>query len=129
MVDFGGLAHFKEAGCDACAPQEPARTAWSSWATRLLEGWKLDEAFPGKLYVNRGISGQTTPQMLVRFRQDVIDLKPKVRCNFLAGDQRHRRQHWADDSSNRRKATSASMAELAAANVDSRGAVFGAAGI
>src|SRR5262249_35517627 len=34
--------------------------------------------FPGKPYVGRGISGQTTPQMLVRFRQDVIALKPKA---------------------------------------------------
>jgi lysophospholipase L1-like esterase len=34
--------------------------------------------FPGKPYVNRGISGQTTPQMVVRFHQDVVDLKPKV---------------------------------------------------
>ena len=40
--------------------------------------------FPGKLYVNRGISGQTTPQMLIRFRPDVIDLKPKV-VVILAG--------------------------------------------
>jgi lysophospholipase L1-like esterase len=42
------------------------------------------EFFPGKPYINRGISGQTTPQMLVRFRQDVINLKPKV-VVFLAG--------------------------------------------
>jgi lysophospholipase L1-like esterase len=34
--------------------------------------------FPGKPYINRGISGQTTPQMLLRFRQDVIDLHPRV---------------------------------------------------
>jgi lysophospholipase L1-like esterase len=34
--------------------------------------------FPGKPYINRGISGQTTPQMLVRFRSDVIALQPKV---------------------------------------------------
>jgi len=40
--------------------------------------------FPGKPYVDRGISGQTTPQMLVRFRPDVIDLKPKV-VVILAG--------------------------------------------
>jgi lysophospholipase L1-like esterase len=40
--------------------------------------------FPGKPYVNRGISGQTTPQMLIRFRPDVIDLKPKV-VVILAG--------------------------------------------
>jgi len=40
--------------------------------------------FPGKPYINRGISGQTTPQMLIRFRQDVIALKPKV-VVILAG--------------------------------------------
>jgi lysophospholipase L1-like esterase len=53
----------------------------------ITEGWgqkgtatSLDRAafFPGKPYINRGISGQTTPQMLVRFRQDVIELKPKA---------------------------------------------------
>ncbi|MBT8291807.1 MAG: SGNH/GDSL hydrolase family protein [Eudoraea sp.] len=49
-------------------------------------GWShhQPEFFEGKPYVNRGISGQTTPQMLVRFRQDVIDLKPKV-VAILAG--------------------------------------------
>src|SRR5207248_975222 len=40
--------------------------------------------FPGKPYVNRGISGQTTPQMLVRFRPDVIALQPKA-VVILAG--------------------------------------------
>src|SRR5260370_31116063 len=59
----------------------------------ITEGWGQKgtatspdraEFFPGKPYINRGISGQTTPQMLVRFRQDVIDLKPKV-VVLLAG--------------------------------------------
>lgn len=40
--------------------------------------------FPGKPYVNRGISGQTTPQMLIRFQQDVVSLKPAV-VVILAG--------------------------------------------
>ncbi len=40
--------------------------------------------FQSNPYLDRGISGQTTPQMLVRFRQDVIDLKPKV-VAILAG--------------------------------------------
>ncbi|MGB7284079.1 MAG: SGNH/GDSL hydrolase family protein [Candidatus Acidiferrum sp.] len=53
----------------------------------ITEGWGMKATatspargvfFPGKPYINRGISGQTSPQMLVRFRQDVIDLKPKV---------------------------------------------------
>src|SRR4051794_29430725 len=43
---------------------------------QITEGWK--DFFPSKPYLNRGIAGQTTPQMLVRFRQDVIELKPKV---------------------------------------------------
>lgn len=42
----------------------------------ITDGWKLDAYFPGKPYVNRGISGQTTPQMLVRFYPDVIEMKP-----------------------------------------------------
>jgi lysophospholipase L1-like esterase len=50
----------------------------------ITAGWHLDESFPGKPYVNRGIGGETTSQMLVRFRQDVIDLSPKV-VVFLAG--------------------------------------------
>ena len=50
----------------------------------ITDIWHLDEYFPGKPYINRGIGGQTTPQMLVRFRQDVIDLHPKV-VIILAG--------------------------------------------
>ncbi|MDB5195926.1 MAG: acylhydrolase [Flaviaesturariibacter sp.] len=52
----------------------------------ITEGWiKTDSAFfAGKPYINRGISGQTTPQMLLRFRDDVIALKPKV-VVILAG--------------------------------------------
>ena len=42
----------------------------------ITDGWKLAQHFPGKPYVNRGISGQTTPQMLVRVFPDVIALKP-----------------------------------------------------
>lgn len=46
----------------------------------ITEGWSNHhpEFFMNKLYINRGISGQTTPQMLIRFNQDVIDLNPKV---------------------------------------------------
>ena len=52
----------------------------------ITEGWaKMPEVFfPGKPFVGRGISGQTTPQMLVRFRQDVIDLHPEA-VVILAG--------------------------------------------
>lgn len=50
----------------------------------ITDGWKLNEYFPGKPYINRGIGGQTTPQMLIRFRPDVIALDPKV-VVILAG--------------------------------------------
>jgi lysophospholipase L1-like esterase len=52
----------------------------------ITEGWirTSPEFFTGKSYVNRGISGQTTPQMLVRFRPDVINLKPAL-VVILAG--------------------------------------------
>lgn len=52
----------------------------------ITEGWSQihPEFFRDKPYINRGIGGQTTPQMLIRFRQDVIDLKPGV-VVILAG--------------------------------------------
>ena len=50
----------------------------------ITDGWRLDQTFPGKPYVNRGISGQTTPQMLVRMFPDVINLKPAAMV-VLAG--------------------------------------------
>jgi lysophospholipase L1-like esterase len=50
----------------------------------ITDFWKLDEYFTGKPYVNRGISGQTTPQMLVRMYADVIELKPAA-IILLAG--------------------------------------------
>jgi len=50
----------------------------------ITEGWPFLEFFAGKPYVNRGISGQTTPQMLIRFRPDVIALNPAV-VVLLAG--------------------------------------------
>jgi lysophospholipase L1-like esterase len=53
----------------------------------ITDGWSSPQFggfFPGKPYINRGIGGQTTPQMLVRFRPDVIDLKPQA-VVILAG--------------------------------------------
>ena len=52
----------------------------------ITEGWKnIDPGyFEGRPYIDRGISGQTTPQMLIRFRPDVIDLKPAI-VIILAG--------------------------------------------
>lgn len=52
----------------------------------ITDGWgrRYGKFFPGKPYINRGISGQTTPQMLIRFRPDVIALQPKA-VVILAG--------------------------------------------
>jgi lysophospholipase L1-like esterase len=70
--------------------------------------------FPGKPYIARGISGQTTPQMLVRFRQDVIALRPDVvvilaGTNDIAGNTGPSTLGMIEDNI-------ASMAELAQAN-------------
>jgi lysophospholipase L1-like esterase len=70
--------------------------------------------FPGKPYVNRGISGQTTPQMLLRFRQDVIQLKPSAvvifaGTNDIAGNTGDMTPEQTEDNLT-------SMAELAHAN-------------
>src|ERR1700681_4594153 len=64
------------------APVEPKRVVFLG--DSITDAWKLAEYFPGKPYVNRGISGQTTPQMLVRVFPDVIDLKPAA-VIILAG--------------------------------------------
>lgn len=50
----------------------------------ITDHWNLADFFPNKSYINRGISGQTTPQMLVRLRPDVINLQPYV-VIILAG--------------------------------------------
>jgi lysophospholipase L1-like esterase len=52
----------------------------------ITENWSsvYPDFFKGKSYINRGISGQTTPQMLLRFRSDVIELKPQI-IVILAG--------------------------------------------
>ena len=83
----------------------------------ITDGWdspNMGGFFPGKPYVNRGISGQTTPQMLIRFRPDVIDLKPKVvvilaGTNDLAGNT-------GQTTLDAIEANLTSMAELARAN-------------
>lgn len=63
-------------------PTDPHRVVFMG--DSITDIWHLDEFFPGKPYLNRGISGQTTPQMLVRMYPDVIDLKPAA-VIILAG--------------------------------------------
>jgi lysophospholipase L1-like esterase len=83
LTDFGWLARFKDADAKFPPPQ-PDENRVVFMGDSITEGWHFDQSFAGKPYINRGISGQTTPQMLVRFRQDVIDLKPKA-VVILAG--------------------------------------------
>jgi lysophospholipase L1-like esterase len=81
--DFGELAHYRAANARLGAPA-PGENRVVFLGDSITEAWALDSAFPGKPYVNRGIAGQTTPQMLLRFRADVIALTPKV-VVILAG--------------------------------------------
>ena len=83
LTDFGWLARFKEANLKL-PPPAPGENRVVFMGDSITEGWHLDMSFPGKPYINRGISGQTTPQMLVRFQQDVVHLNPSV-VVILAG--------------------------------------------
>jgi lysophospholipase L1-like esterase len=75
--DFGELKRYREANA-AFAPPTPKENRVVFLGDSITDYWKLPDYFPGKPYINRGIDGQTTPQMLVRFHQDVIDLHPIV---------------------------------------------------
>src|SRR5271169_1563765 len=83
MNDFGNLGRYREANAKlAFLSANEERVVFMG--DSITDIWKLDKYFPGKPYINRGIGGQTTPQMLIRFRPDVIDLQPKV-VVILAG--------------------------------------------
>ena len=75
--DYGQLARYRDAN-RALRPAENAENRVVFFGDSITDAWPLEESFPGKPYINRGISGQTTSQMLVRFRPDVINLQPKV---------------------------------------------------
>jgi lysophospholipase L1-like esterase len=83
MNDFGELNRYRKANA-ALKPPAEGENRVVFFGDSITDMWRLDESFPAKPYINRGISGQTTPQMLVRFRQDVIDLQPKA-VIILAG--------------------------------------------
>ncbi|MGA9884998.1 MAG: SGNH/GDSL hydrolase family protein [Candidatus Acidiferrales bacterium] len=83
LVDFADLEHFREADVNL-GPPTTGEDRVVFMGDSITEGWNFQKSFPGKPYINRGISGQTSSQMLLRFRQDVIDLKPKV-VVILAG--------------------------------------------
>ena len=83
--DWANLARYRDANATLGAPA-PGETRVVFMGNSITDAWakSFPTMFPGKPYVGRGISGQTTPQMLVRFRQDVIALRPKV-VVILAG--------------------------------------------
>ena len=83
--DWAGLDHFKEAN-NTVDPPIKGENRVVFMGNSITIGWLNSRPgfFEGKPYINRGIGGQTTPQMLLRFRQDVIDLRPKV-VVILAG--------------------------------------------
>src|ERR1700691_3254257 len=94
-TDWGFLAKYRDADMQLLESggggASSARVVFMG--DSITEGWGMKGTngapdrgvfFPGKPYVNRGISGQTSPQMLVRFRQDVIHLHPAV-VVILAG--------------------------------------------
>ena len=79
LSDWGGLTRYGSENAEL-GPPGPGVDRVVFLGDEITEMWGGGKArfFPGKPYLNRGISHQTTPQMLVRFRQDVISLKPKV---------------------------------------------------
>ena len=83
LSDWPNLKRYAEANSKLAAPAK-GEDRVVFMGDSITDSWKLAEYFPGKPYINRGISGQTTPQMLVRFQPDVIALKPKV-VVILAG--------------------------------------------
>ena len=85
LMDWAGLIRYGSENTEIPRPA-PGEDRVVFLGDEITEYWGRGNAkfFPGKPYLNRGIKGQTTPQMLVRFRQDVIALKPKV-VVILAG--------------------------------------------
>jgi len=83
--DWQNLGRYQEANSQLGMPK-PGETRVVFMGNSITEIWMkiFPEFFSSNHYINRGISGQTTPQMLLRFRADVIDLLPKV-VVILAG--------------------------------------------
>ena len=113
--DWASLARYRDENARLGAPRAGERRV-VFMGNSITEGWARHFAttFPGKPYVGRGISGQTSPQMLVRFRQDVIALRPAVvvinaGTNDIAGNTGPSTLEMIQDNL-------ASMVELAQAN-------------
>jgi lysophospholipase L1-like esterase len=113
--DWANLQRYREANAQLSPPAKGENRV-VFMGNSITDAWArlFSTMFPGKPYIGRGISGQTTPQMLVRFRQDVIDLKPKVvvilaGTNDIAGNTGPSTLEMIEGNL-------ASMAELAKAN-------------
>ncbi|SRR5713101_1501020 len=115
MKDWPNLGRYRDADAQVQPPAAGEKRV-VFMGDSITDGWgrKYGKFFPDKPYVNRGISGQTTPQMLIRFRPDVIALKPKVvvilaGTNDLAGNTGPSTMEAIEDNLT-------SMVELAKAN-------------
>ncbi|WP_263382610.1 SGNH/GDSL hydrolase family protein [Granulicella arctica] len=84
LMDWAQLDRYKAANATLGTSGMTGRVVF--YGDSITDAWVSNggEFFPGKPYINRGISGQTTPQMVVRFRQDVINLHPAA-VVILAG--------------------------------------------
>jgi lysophospholipase L1-like esterase len=82
-ADRDNLARYQEEN-RLLSPPSPEEQRVVFFGDSITDGWPLNQYFPGKPYVNRGISGQITGEMIGRMKADVIDLKPKAMV-ILAG--------------------------------------------
>lgn len=83
LQDWNQLGRYYQANLQLKQQAAPANRV-VFMGDSITDFWNLAQYFPGKPYVNRGIGGQTTPQMLVRMYPDVVDLKPAAMV-LLAG--------------------------------------------
>ena len=85
LNDWASLSRYRAAN-DSLRPPAPGENRVVYIGDSITESWAafFPALFPGKPYIARGISGQTTPQILVRFRQDAVQLQPRV-VVILAG--------------------------------------------
>lgn len=85
LDQWAGLSRYRAAN-DSLPLPSPGENRVIYIGDSITESWAtyFPALFPGKPYIGRGISGQTTPQILLRFRQDVVALKPEV-VVILAG--------------------------------------------
>ena len=116
LRDWAALGRYREQNRTLAAPaaNEPRVVFMGDSITDAWPQPRFGTFFEGKPYVGRGISGQTTPQMLIRFRPDVVALKPKVvvilaGTNDIAGNTGLMTNEEIQDNL-------ASMAEIAKAN-------------